>query len=158
MHRGMLAQDYSLPAPDLRHCVPSTRRSFDGLSRPRDNAPIVQRVRLANRIAAVALLLTLMPVAYAGVACAGWSPSAAERMACCQRSDGACATVSPDDCCGSREQRQNPESGTVVVVMPGPTRVTLAPSHSERCPVYNADLRALIDLPATHLLNSVFLI
>ena len=115
-------------------------------------------VSIANRIAAFALLLTLAPAAYAGAVCAGWASSAAERMACCQRANGGCAALSPDDCCASQEQRQNQESGTIVVIIPVSTPFVLAPVASKRVDTIDRDPRALVPLPATHLLNSVFLI
>lgn len=95
---------------------------------------------------------------YVSAACAGWSTSAAERMACCQRSAQTCPALSADDCCADGAQRQNLETAAPVLVSPGAT-------VSHPLPVVAAARGPLVDDPrssrgdpATYLLDSVFLI
>lgn len=118
----------------------------------------VSREPLFRRLTAIMLLVMLAPVTYAGAACAGWSGSAAERMACCLRAEGGCASVSADDCCGSREQRQNLEAVAVVLVIPAATVSQLLPMVLRVPRSFILDPRSLAERPHTYLLDSVFLI
>ena len=109
-----------------------------------------------RRIAALLLLLATLPVAHATAVCAGWSASAAERMACCERGASGCASVSADRCCADGEQRQNVETPAAIIA-------AADSEHSESIAVLTldrraspADPRALATRPATYLLDSVF--
>ena len=79
-----------------------------------------------RRVAAVLLLAALAPFGLVAD-CAGWSPSQAERMACCQREGADCASVSPDDCCSDQEQRQNQEKPVTCVAF-GATQLAVLPA------------------------------
>ncbi len=119
---------------------------------------VVFNTRVLHRLAAITLLVVLAPLTYASVACAGWSGSAAERMACCQRSGDACATMSADDCCADEEQRQNVEMAATVLVTPGATTSHPLPTAAARAQCSSLDSRLLAARPDTYLLDSVFLI
>ena len=111
-----------------------------------------------RRLAAIALLLLMTPVIYAGAVCAGWSASAAERLACCQRSGDACATLSADDCCAEGEQRQNLEQVVAVPITRSNAVSYFIPRTSPRPRSFVSDPVSLTDRPDTYLLDSVFLI
>lgn len=104
--------------------------------------------------AALTLIIALLTPQVA--LCAGWSPSPADRMACCKRAGHSCGSVSADDCCADGEQRQNSERLTALVIEP-PVRdaAPIAPLTSLQ---YS---NGPITLPACdgqhiHLLDSVF--
>jgi hypothetical protein len=102
-----------------------------------------------------AVLLIAAACATDPTLCAGWSNSAADRMACCKRGGG-CTSVSADDCCANGEQRQNIE-GAFAVVIPAPLLASgfLPISSSVRQPL-DSESSSLADRPDTYLLDSVF--
>ncbi|CAN5851742.1 hypothetical protein BH24ACI5_BH24ACI5_23400 [soil metagenome] len=111
-----------------------------------------------RRLAAFVLALVLTPIVYAGVVCAGWSASAAERHACCADADAGCTSISADECCADSEQRQNAQVAAAIVITPGALvseRVPTAPAVPQS---FVLDPRSLVARPAIHLLDSVFLI
>jgi len=116
--------------------------------------PTQSRLR---RLAALVLALVMTPMAYAGVACAGWA-SAAERHACCAGRDAGCASVAADQCCADGEQRQNAQVVTAIVITPGPLVSAPVPSAPATPQSFVLDPRALAARPSIHLLDSVFLI
>lgn len=111
-----------------------------------------------RRLAALITLVMLAPVTYAGAACSGWSPSPAERMACCQAGEGRCASISADDCCADSEERQNLETVVAALTSPGKgvDEAVLAPPPG--CRPAAVAHRSAPGRPATYLLDSVFLI
>ena len=113
-------------------------------------------LRTLYRAAALLLLLATMPVAHATAVCAGWSASAAERMACCERDASGCASVSADGCCADGEQRQNVETPATAVAAADSVQsesIALLTFDRRASP---ADPRSLATRPATYLLDSVF--
>lgn len=102
-----------------------------------------------------AVLLIAAAFATDPTLCAGWSNSAADRMACCKRGGGSCASVSADDCCADGEQRQNIEGASAVVV-PSPLIASsvLSVTASVRQPLGPSSSR--VDRADTYLLDSVF--
>ena len=119
---------------------------------------VVRTARLLHRVAAIVLLVLMAPVTYASAACAGWSASAAERMACCQRSGDTCASLSADDCCAEGEQRQNLEQVAAALVTPGLTVSHRVPAATARPRSFVSDPVSLTERPHTYLLDSAFLI
>ena len=119
---------------------------------------VVLTTLVLHRLAAITLLVALAPLTYASAACAGWSGSAAQRMACCQRSGDACPSLSADDCCADGEQRQNVEMGAALLVGPGTTTTHPVPAPAARTRSVTLDLRTVSDRPDIYLLDSVFLI
>lgn len=111
-----------------------------------------------HRMSAIVLALALTPAAYAGVACGGWSNSAAARQACCAGADGACTTISADECCADGEQRQNVEVVPVVTTAPAATAADCVATVRPLSPCYVLDPHALANRARIHLLDSVFLI
>jgi hypothetical protein len=111
---------------------------------------------LLRRLVAITLLVVMAPVAYAAATCVGWSGSAAERMACCQRQGTDHPSASADDCCAAGEQRQNVETAVVVVVMPAVTVWHAAPALAPPPQSFLFDPRSLAERPDTYLLDSVF--
>jgi hypothetical protein len=104
------------------------------------------------------VLLIVGPATYAAAACAGWSGSAAGRMACCQAAAGHCAAISPDDCCADAEERQNLESTPATAVAP-PQGVTATPVVRRPLRRPSAVVHQTAPgRPDTYLLDSVFLI
>jgi hypothetical protein len=104
------------------------------------------------------VLLVVGPATYAAAACAGWSNSTAERMACCQVAAGHCAAISADDCCAAAEQRRNLE-GVAIVAVPsddGPGKLLVITPPADRAS--ETGHRAIPGRPDTYLLDSVFLI
>lgn len=105
-----------------------------------------------------AVLLIAAAFAADPTLCGGWSHSAADRMACCQRGGG-CASVSADECCANSEQRQNVESASAIVFAPlvaTPGLWTLwTMTASVRLP-FDSQSLPLAERPATYLLDSVF--
>lgn len=117
--------------------------------------PVIS-LRTLRRTAALLLLLAWMPVAHATAVCAGWSASAAERMACCQRDASGCASVFADRCCADGEQRHNVEACAATPAVTDSVQsesVALLTVHLRAQP---ADPRSLATRPATYLLDSVF--
>lgn len=110
------------------------------------------------RLAVLVLALVLTPVAYAALACAGWSAPAAERHACCAAVDTECASVAADTCCADGEQRQHAQVVTAVVITPGPLVSEPVPAAPAVPQSFVLDPRALAARPSIHLLDSVFLI
>ena len=111
-----------------------------------------------RRIVAIALLLVMVPVAYAGMACAGWSASAAERMACCERAGATCPSMSADDCCADGEQRKNLEAQTPVIITIGEITATPVAGLIQSLRPVSPKPVALGERPDPYLLDSVFLI
>jgi hypothetical protein len=109
------------------------------------------------RAGALALLLALGPATYLRAVCTGWRASAAERMACCERSGHACGSIDADDCCADGEQRQNIE-GTPFVLLPSDATVTRAVPPASPRRTDRRDARAVVTHPETYLLDSVLLI
>jgi len=111
-----------------------------------------------RRFAAITLICVMAPLTYASAACAGWSGSATARMACCERGDAGCASVSADDCCADAEERQNLETVIAPLVTQGATiscRIPVTPPVPRS---FVLDPRLLAERPDTYLLDSVFLI
>jgi hypothetical protein len=104
------------------------------------------------------LLMMLSPLTYASAACTGWSGSAADRMACCQRSGDGCASLSADDCCADGEQRQNVEQVAAVLITRGATVSHAIPAVAPRPRSFVPDPVSLTERPDTYLLDSVLLI
>jgi hypothetical protein len=104
------------------------------------------------------VLLVVGPTTYAAAACAGWSNSAAERMACCQAVAGHCAAISADDCCAAGEQRQNLEGVAIVAVPSDEGRGSLLTIPAPAPRAAETGHRAIPGRPDTYLLDSVFLI
>jgi hypothetical protein len=111
-----------------------------------------------RRLAALVLALIMTPMAYAGVACAGWTASAAERHACCAGRDAGCASIAADECCADGEQRQNAQVVTAIVITPGPLVSEPVPSAPAVPQSFVLDPRSFAARPSIHLLDSVFLI
>ena len=117
--------------------------------------PVKWRLAFTRAIAAV-LLMMLTPGINAAAGCTGWTGSAADRMACCQREDAGCAAVSADDCCADNEQRRNAETHTA---LPTPedshfsVAILVALSPLRENP---AARNASGERPPTYLLDSVF--
>jgi hypothetical protein len=134
----------------LRDIRDLTKRPANG------TMPAVPLVSWIRRVTAIALLSAALPVGSVAVACAGWSGSASERMACCQKSHDPCSSLSPDDCCAASEARQH-ANGTpaIVVTPPAVSAAALAPYVPARQPRVN-DPRPLSEGPDTYLLDSVF--
>ena len=118
----------------------------------------VSRIPLLRRCALVMLLVVMAPVAYTTATCAGWSGSAAERMACCKREGAPQALASADSCCAGGEQRQNLEMAAAVLVSPGQLLSRPVPVVPLRPQSFILDPRSLSDQPDTYLLDSVFLV
>jgi hypothetical protein len=116
------------------------------------------RVRVLHRVTALILLMMLSPLTYASAACTGWSGSAADRMACCQRSGDGCASLSADDCCAEGEQRQNVEQVAAALITPGATVSHAIPAVARRPHSFVSDSPSLTERPDIYLLDSVFLI
>ena len=117
------------------------------------------KVRTLRRLIVVGLLLVLAPVTHAETTCAGWSTSAAERIACCKRADAGCPSMSSDACCAEAEQRQNLQVAGMILVTPGalvslPLPAITAVHWHQIAPQSSA----IFDGRRTHLLDSVFLI
>lgn len=110
------------------------------------------------RVAAIALLVVMAPVTYAAAACAGWSNSAAERMACCQRSNHGCDSLAADGCCADGEQRQNAEHVSAILITPGRMLSHPVPAALRQPRSFVSDPVSLTSRPDTYLLDSVFLI
>ncbi|CAN5667153.1 hypothetical protein BH18ACI5_BH18ACI5_09000 [soil metagenome] len=104
------------------------------------------------------LLVVMAPVAYTTATCAGWSGSAAERMACCTREGASRASASADDCCAGGEQRKNSETVATVLVTPGLQLAHPVPVVTRRPPSVIDSPPSLSDRPDTYLLDSAFLI
>jgi hypothetical protein len=104
------------------------------------------------------VLLFVGPATSAAAACAGWSNSAAERMACCQATAGHCAAISADECCASSEQRRNLEGVALTAITPddGPGTRLMAVRPTRRAA--ETAHRAAPGRPDTYLLDSIFLI
>jgi hypothetical protein len=120
--------------------------------------PIVLTQSRLQRLAALVLALVLTPMASAGVACAGWSSSAAGRHACCARVEAGCVPVSVDACCADGEQRQNAQVVAAIVITPGPLVSEPVPAVRAVPQSFVLDPHALAARPSIHLLDSVFLI
>jgi hypothetical protein len=62
---------------------------------------------MIRRLAALVLVALLLASNFAAVDCAGWQPSARERMACCIKADHACPDqLAADQCCAAGELSQ----------------------------------------------------
>jgi hypothetical protein len=108
-----------------------------------------------RRLVATVVLAVLMPIAYVSAECAGWSNSAARRMACCERSGGACASVSADSCCADAEQRQNLNTVSILLVTaPLTVPERLVPAPVARWSLDHPETRRV--RRATYLLDAVF--
>ncbi len=86
-----------------------------------------------RRLIAIVLLSVTAPLTYASALCAGWSGSAAERMACCERAEAGCASVAADECCADGEQRQNQETVTAVPVTTAVAQSQPVPALPRQC-------------------------
>jgi len=118
----------------------------------------VAMVPALRRLIAITLLVIMTPVTYANAACAGWSASAAERMACCQRAAAGCESLSADDCCAAQEQRQNLDAVAIVLISSGMIVSAPLPAAATVHSRVGHDPGTLAHTIPTHLLNSVFLI
>ena len=110
-----------------------------------------------HRLGSIILLAAMVPVTHAAIACAGWMPSSAGRMACCRAAAGHCAAVSANDCCADREGRKNLEAVSTTLVSVGSLeseRVVPERRLVHRC----LTPRPFSGRPDTYLLDSVFLI
>ena len=113
---------------------------------------------LVRRVTAITLIGVFLPLTYAAAACAGWSSSAAERHACCERPGSGCASISADECCAASEGRQHLETVTLAVVTPGAAVSQPVPPFAAPPRSFVRDPRSLAERPDTYLLDSVFLI
>ncbi|HXG54951.1 MAG TPA: hypothetical protein VNJ03_06180 [Vicinamibacterales bacterium] len=111
-----------------------------------------------RRFAAIALLLVMTPVAYATATCAGWSGSAADRMACCKQEGAAKTSAAADDCCADGEQRKSIEMSVAVLVSRGQLLSHSVPLVAPRPQSFVVDPLSLSAQPDIYLLDSVFLI
>jgi hypothetical protein len=116
----------------------------------------VTQLSSLRRLAALVLALVLTPMAYAGVACAGWSASAAARHACCAGMEPGSTSVSLDECCADAEQRQNAHVVTAFVITPGALVSEAVPAVRPVPQSFVLDPRSLAARPPIHLLDSVF--
>jgi hypothetical protein len=91
--------------------------------------------------------------------CAGWSSAPGARMACCNRAEGACPSVSSDDCCAAGEQRRHASSFSVFVLCP--TVVAIVADVDSPRPTLKTLERTTPRFPSppdTYFLGSAFLI
>jgi len=131
-------------------------KSLDRRPRARHNQTVPRQTVL--RAGAVALLIALGLATYANALCSGWRTSAAERMACCERSGHSCASVGADDCCADGEQRQNVEGAATVFIPSDAALMRWAPLAVAALHCRVADARAPVTHPDAYLLDSVLLI
>ncbi|MGH9311583.1 MAG: hypothetical protein ACRD1S_00150 [Vicinamibacterales bacterium] len=116
-----------------------------------------------------ALIMSASQIGSLAVQCAGWQSSAQARMACCAAKHADCPVVaSPDACCASAEQGQQPSGNAPVPLPVGPPVALAAIPHASGIDIVLATRteaarsfeRATLVIPPdpTHLVDSVFLI
>lgn len=122
---------------------------------PKHNG-VVNGSSVLRRAIAILMLIALAPVAHAALACAGWSGSPAERMACCDREGAGCDSLFADSCCADGEQRQNIETPAALITVADSAGSAPAPVLTTGHTALPAEPHLHDQQTATYLLDSVF--
>ena len=116
---------------------------------------------MIRRFASLALATLLLAGNVAAVDCAGWQPSASDRMACCLKAEHGCPDqLAADQCCAASESLQQPTVTSVAAALPAPAVAPAALPPFVLAVSIVPIVRSLADLPQSppHFRRTVLLI